>query len=190
MLRRLPPRTSPARTSVLRPSRAAVRAAVSPAIPPPAMTTSYSLAVGKARLAGAQYLVGIAPPPVELREDLHFLEPDVAGVFDPSPYPGQIDHAVAHHAAVVEEVPSGDQPVADVIGEHPFLCGAADLLLELRIPPHVVDVHGNADAIAERIADVERLFKRVDARALRGLHGVQRLDGERNARLARFGKNC
>src|SRR5688572_26596305 len=42
MLRRLPPSTSPARTNVLWSSRAAVSAAVSPAMPPPATTMSYT----------------------------------------------------------------------------------------------------------------------------------------------------
>src|SRR5262249_46801251 len=37
-----PPGTTPVRTSTLRPSRAAVRPAVSPATPPPATTMSYS----------------------------------------------------------------------------------------------------------------------------------------------------
>src|SRR6187200_1321190 len=42
MLRRWPPRAEPVRTRVFRPARADVSPAVSPATPPPAITTSYS----------------------------------------------------------------------------------------------------------------------------------------------------
>src|SRR4029450_5938587 len=42
MLRRWPPRAEPVRTRVFRPTRADVSPAVSPATPPPAITTSYS----------------------------------------------------------------------------------------------------------------------------------------------------
>ena len=54
--------------------------------------------------ANPEDFVGIALPPVELREDLDFLESRVAGGFNPAAYPRQVDNAVAHHAAIVEEV--------------------------------------------------------------------------------------
>src|SRR5580700_12136013 len=44
MLMSCPPGTSPVRTSVFRPRRAAVTAAVRPVIPPPAIATSHSIA--------------------------------------------------------------------------------------------------------------------------------------------------
>ena len=81
------------------------------------------------------------------------------------------------------------EPVADVIGEQPLLSRAPDLLLELRVPPHVVDVASDADPVAKLVADVERLLERVDARALGGLHGMQRLDRERHPRFPRLRKN-
>src|SRR5688572_17907115 len=113
MLSRFPPRTSPATTSVFRPSRPEGSAAVRPAMPPPAMTMSNSLAVGKTSLAGLQHFVGVAFPPVELREDLHLLESGVPGRLHPAPDARQIDHAVAHHPSVVEEIARRHQPVAD-----------------------------------------------------------------------------
>ena len=39
----------------------------------------------------------------------------------------QVDHAVAHHAAVVQQVAGRHQPVADVVGEHALAAGARDL---------------------------------------------------------------
>src|SRR5438067_5141451 len=68
-------------------------------------------------LAQPKNLIGVALPPIELREDLDFVEPRIARGFDPRSYPGQIDDAVAHHAAVAHQVAGRHQPVADVVGE-------------------------------------------------------------------------
>src|SRR5436190_21623623 len=119
-----------------------------------------ALAARRALDASAQHLVRVAPPPVELGEDLHFLEAGVAGALGPAADARQVDDAVAHHAAVVEEIARRHEPVADVIGEHPLLSGARDLLLELRVPPDVIDVERHAEAIAQLLADIERLLER------------------------------
>ena len=87
------------------------------------------------------------------------------------------------------------QPVADVEGEQALAAGARDLRFELRVPPHVIDVDGDAERGAagavdahgaalrrvERIAQVERLLHRVDAGAVGRVHRMQRLDRERHA---------
>ena len=71
-------------------------------------------------LADSQHFIRIAPPPVELGEDLHLVKPGVAGAFDPRADARQVDHAIAHHAAVVEEIACRHQPVADVVGQDPL----------------------------------------------------------------------
>src|SRR5262245_60952184 len=102
-------------------------------------------------LAGAQHFVRVTLPPVEIGEDLHLLVAGVSGLLDAGTDARQIDHAVAHHAAVVEEFARIREPVADVVAEH-ALPGARDLSFELRIPPHVIHVDRHADALAERVA--------------------------------------
>jgi hypothetical protein len=44
-----------------------------------------------ALLAGRQNVIRVFLPPVELREDLDFVEAGIAGGFDPRPDPRQID---------------------------------------------------------------------------------------------------
>src|SRR5437667_2283868 len=66
-------------------------------------------------LAHSKNFVGIAFPPVELGEDLDFVEARIARGFDPRSYPRQIDDAVAHHATVAHQVAGRHQPVADVV---------------------------------------------------------------------------
>src|ERR1700738_875652 len=48
-----------------------------------------------------------------------------------------VDHAIAHHAAVVENVLGRHQPVADVKRLEAILSGAFDLRQHIRIPPDV-----------------------------------------------------
>src|SRR5256885_9041038 len=62
--------------------------------------------------ADPQDFVGIALPPVELREDLHLVEAGVACAFDPAADARQVDHAVAHHAPVAYQIARRHQPVA------------------------------------------------------------------------------
>ena len=68
-----------------------------------------------------------------------------------------------------------------MVRKQPRLSCARDLRLELRIPPHVIDVDRHAERAGflriECIAHIERLPERVDARAVGGLHRVQGLDG-------------
>src|SRR5580704_19138555 len=95
--------------------------------------------------AGGEDLLGRALPPSLGREDLDLAEAGIAGGLDPAAQAAQIDDAVAHHAAVVEQVARRHQPVADMEGENAARpAGAGDLALERRVPPHVIDVDGNA----------------------------------------------
>ena len=60
----------------------------------------------------------------------------------------------------------------------PVEADARDLLEDLEIPPHVIDVERDAEAArtirVQFVAKVERLPKRVDAGAFRRGHRVQR----------------
>src|ERR1700741_5168677 len=150
--------------------------------------TARTLANLQLFLADAQNFVGIALPPVELGEDLDLLEALVARGLDPGADQRQSDPPVPHHPAIVQRVARRHQPVADVVGQD-ALTRSSYLTLELRIPPHVVDVDGDAEPFPERVAQVEGLLERIDARALGGLHRVQRLDRERHAGFSCFGQD-
>src|SRR4051794_40992176 len=65
--------------------------------------------------------------------------------FDRAAQGADIDHAVAHHAAVVEDVLCRHQPVADVEGQQAVFAGARDLRQHIRIPPDVIDVERDAE---------------------------------------------
>ena len=66
--------------------------------------------------------------------------------------------------------------------------------LQLRVPPDVVQVDGDAERAAsvgiEPVADVERLLQRVDAGPVGGVHRVQRLDRQRHPAFAGVGQQC
>ena len=58
-------------------------------------------------------------------EDFDFVEALEAGGFDPGADLAERDAALAHEAAVVEEVDGGRAPVADVVGEEGVEVAAA-----------------------------------------------------------------
>src|SRR5450830_532752 len=64
--------------------------------------------------AGGEDLFGIAPPPVVGGENLHFVKAAVAGDLDPGTDEGNVDYAIAHHAAVEQQVGGRHQPIADM----------------------------------------------------------------------------
>ncbi len=99
----------------------------------------------------------------------------------------RVDDAVAHHAAVEQQIPRRHQPVADVIGQDAAAAsGAGDLALERRVPPDMIDIDGDADAVAQRIAEIIGLGQRIDAGAVGGIHRVQRLDRQLHAGVPRI----
>src|SRR3974390_2261664 len=65
---------------------------------------------------GGQPLVAGPIPPI-LGENLDLLDAAEASGLDHAANGAKIDHAVAHHAAVGEEVLGRHQPVADVVGD-------------------------------------------------------------------------
>ena len=67
----------------------------------------------------------------------------------------------------------------------PAGAGARDLREQVGVPPDVIGVDGDAGAVAQLVAEVERLRKRVHAGAVGGIHRMQRLDRERHAGGAR-----
>ena len=52
---------------------------------------------------------------------------------------------------------------------------------QIGVPPDVIDVDRDADAAAERVAQVERLAERGEHAAVGAGHRVQRLERERHA---------
>ena len=54
--------------------------------------------------AGREHLVRVAPPPVAGGENFDFVKAAVAGGFDPGANQGNVDDAVAHHAAISKEL--------------------------------------------------------------------------------------
>src|SRR5256885_1205488 len=67
--------------------------------------------------ARVEHLAAIALPPVLAREDLDFAVALEARGLDPAADARDVDDAVAHHPAIVEQVARGHQPVADMKGE-------------------------------------------------------------------------
>src|SRR5450631_3673156 len=96
-----------------------------------------------------------------------------------------VDYAIAHHAAIVEDIFGRHQPVADMERQQTIAAGARDLAQQLRVPPDVIDVERDAEHAGalriEAVADIERLFRCVDAGAVGGVGRMQRLDRERHA---------
>src|SRR5262245_7712723 len=125
--------------------------------------------------AGGEHVVARARPPVGGGEDLDLLGAAIAGRLDPATDAAEIDDAVAHHAAVEQEVACRHQPVADVIGED-SVARPRDLPFEIRVPPDVIGVDRHADAVAQRVAEVESVRQRVHAGAVGRVHRMQRLD--------------
>src|SRR5215510_3189019 len=65
--------------------------------------------------AGRQHLVARPRPPVGGGKDLDLLRPAIARRLDPAADAAEIDDAVAHHAAIEQEIARRHQPVADVM---------------------------------------------------------------------------
>ena len=130
--------------------------------------------------AQTQHLIGRVLPPF-LGEDLHFVQAAIAGRLDPTAQPWKINHAIAHHAAIEQEIGGWDEPIANMKRENSPLAGALDLRLALRVPPHMVRIDRDADGAAltaiELVAQIKRLAQRIHAGAIGALHRMQRLDG-------------
>ena len=105
--------------------------------------------------------------------------------FDGRSHGFDVDDAVAHHAAIVEDVFGRHQPVADVKREQAILPRARDLRHQIRIPPDVIDVERDAERARalriDLIANIQRLLRRIHAGAIGSVGRMQRLDRERHA---------
>src|SRR5258708_1589180 len=132
------------------------------------------------RDAGLQDLIDRLLPPI-VGENLDLRKTRKTLRLDGAAQSLDVDYAVAHHAAVVEEAFCGHQPVADVKRLEAILSGAFDLRQYIRVPPDVIDVERDAEQTGpvgiKRVADIERLLCRVDAGAVGGIGRMQRLDG-------------
>src|SRR6516162_980941 len=80
--------------------------------------------------AGTQDFVWVALPPGLGGKNFHLAMAALAGRFDGGVDCTQIDDAVAHHAAVEQEIGGRHEPVIDVVCENSS-GGAGDLLTEL-----------------------------------------------------------
>src|ERR1700744_5316271 len=128
--------------------------------------------------------------PILRREDLNFLRTTISCFFHRSTDRREVDNAVTHHAAVEQKIACGDEPIADVVSKNAAAgSGARDLRVKLWIPPDVVHVDGNTDSVAQQVANIKRLFERVDAGAIGRVHGMQGLDSERHTAFPRMRKN-
>ena len=76
------------------------------------------------------------------------MRPAVARGLHPRPDEREVDHAVAHHAAIEQQVGGRHQPVAEVKRHQAsgVPARALDLALEIRVPPDVIDVDRDAEA--------------------------------------------
>src|SRR4029079_16386320 len=99
----------------------------------------------------------------------------IACLFDHGPDRPDVEHAVAHHAAVVERVLGFEQPVADMEAGDAAL-GALDGALERRVPPDVIDIETYAQHVVRNgrqpIADVELLMDRRKTGPVGGIDGM------------------
>jgi hypothetical protein len=139
--------------------------------------------------AGAQDLIHRTVPP-RVGKDLDLGIAGKALRLDGTAQGLDIDDAVTHHAAIVEDVPGRHQPVADMKCEQPLLAGARDLRMHLDVPPDMIDVERDTERAGARrikpVADVERLPGRVHAGTVGGIGRMQRLDRERHLRFSRM----
>src|SRR5260370_7180300 len=110
--------------------------------------------------ADAHDLVGVALPPIVGGEDFDLAVAAIAGRFHHGADCAQVDHAVAHHAAVEQQIVGRKEPVIDVVGED-FFSGARDLAFKVGVPPDVIGVDRDAGALAQFAAEVVLLPDRV-----------------------------
>ena len=85
---------------------------------------------GVPKLAGEEHLVGVALPPVVGRKDLDLVRTAVAGLLHPRADQRQIDHTIAHHAAIEKQIGGGHQQVHDV--RQAFAVVTDHLITEIR----------------------------------------------------------
>src|SRR5437879_2587375 len=98
--------------------------------------------------ADTQDLVGIALPPILGRKNFHVAMAGIAGVLHHGAQAAQLNDTVSRHAAIENEIAGGHEPIADVIGKN-APARARDLPRQIRVPPDVIDIDGEADALTE-----------------------------------------
>ena len=117
-------------------------------------------------------------------EDLHLDVAAIAGLGDRSGEGGEVDVAVAHHAAGQQRVrrQRGD-PVADLVADNAW-SGTLHLVGNAWFPPQMEGVDHNADVFRlEALGNVQRLGQRGDHAAVRGVDRVHRLDAKIDTEL-------
>src|SRR5262249_26690962 len=75
--------------------------------------------------------------------------------------------------------------------ENPSACTSArDLRIKFRVPPDVIYIDCDTNAIAKKLANVDGLFESVDAGAVCCIHRMQRLDSKGHVVFPRITENC
>ena len=111
-----------------------------------------------------QHLGGVAFPPICGTEDLDFAGALVACCFHRCTHRAQISYAVAHHAAVKQNVLGVGQPIAQVLAINPPT-GPHQLARQIGVPPDMVDIYRHAKvgaAMASQISSASRVVVRQD----------------------------
>jgi hypothetical protein len=85
----------------------------------------------------------ISLPPIFCRKDFNFAKALKALRLNPAPDFWNVDHPIAHHAPIVQQIAGGRKPIADMEGQQSFLASTFNLLLKFGIPPHVINVNSN-----------------------------------------------
>ena len=75
--------------------------------------------------------------------------------------------------------PSDRRALLAELSDELAAAGADDLRQEFGVPPQVIGIEHHADAVAERVAEVEGLREGVHHGSVWRIHRVQRFDGER-----------
>ena len=92
---------------------------------------------------------------------------------------------------IEQKIACRNQPIADVMSENSAAgAGARNLSMQFRVPPDMVGVDCDSHSVAKKIAEVQRLFERVNAGAIGGVHWMERLDRQRHPVRARMRQNC
>jgi hypothetical protein len=83
-------------------------------------------------------------PPVH-REDLGISKGFIADRLDPSPNPGMVNDAVAHHAAVKQKVTRWPEPIANMVGEEALAPSTGDAHKKTWVSPDMINVKRDAE---------------------------------------------
>ena len=135
-------------------------------------------------LAGRQHFIAVAFPPAG-RKNLHLVHASITGGLDPGANQRNIDHPVAHHAPVIQQISGRHQPVANVERQDAIFSPPAPRArsaLSVSGPT----THGRhrrryRSPLPNSSQRSLACSMRIHAGPVAGVHRVQRLNGQRHA---------